>query len=751
MHACTIVARNYLAHARVLARSFLEHHPGSTFHTLVLDPGPGLREGEEPFEAVTPADLFTAEEWGPLWFAYSVMELATAVKPRLLAHLLDRFGETATYFDPDIRFYRPMAWLERLSAEHAVVLTPHTVHPVPRDASTPAELFILRSGAHNLGFISVNREARLFLEWWWRRLERQCLVAPEKGIFVDQRWMDFAPSLFDCHLVKDVTVNVAYWNLGPREVTSSEDGYEVNGEPLTFFHFSGYDPRRPWLLSKHAGLSPRALLSEKPALRRLCDEYAGELFAAGYDEVSRYALDQGALPDGVVLDERARRVYREAVTPVDPTARQEGVPNPLTNPTGLVAWLREPGDPGHPAWLSRYLWRLYRDRRDLKQAFPQVPGADEDRFLAWVRHHGRPGAGIPEVLLPPEGAETAPGFAPSPVAEGVNVAGYLRGELGIGEAARQVAGAVEALGVPLATVTSAPMRSRQEHPFAERQPVPGVVNPYDVNIVCINALRTGRWAKETGPDFFSNRYTVGYWAWELEEFPNTWAAAFDVVDEIWMNSEFAATGVRRHTAKPVEVFPVPVRAPAPAAVDRRALGLPDGFLFLFAFDYGSVFERKNPVGLVRAFKQAFRPGEGPVLVVKSINEGSYLTKREWLHYEAEGRPDIVLMEGYVSAGDKDALMAACDCYVSLHRSEGFGITMAEAMALGKPTIATGYSGNLEFMNPQNSYLVGWHEGRVPADCRPYREGAKWAEPDLEEAAALLRRVYESPEEARRVG
>ena len=589
MHACTIVARNYLAHARVLARSFLEHHPGSTFHTLVLDPGPGLREGEEPFEVVAPGDLFTPEEWGPLWFGYSITELATAVKPRLLGHLLDRYGDTATYFDPDIRFYRPMSWLEGLSAEHAVVLTPHTVHPVPQDPRTPAELFILRSGAHNLGFISVSPAARPFLEWWWQRLERQCLTAPERGLFVDQRWMDLAPALFDCHLIKDATVNVAHWNLGPRQVTASGDGFLVNGEPLTFFHFSSFDPHRPWLLGRHAGPAPRALLSESPALRRLCDEYRAELLAVGYDEVSRCRLDQDTLPDGVVLDERARRVYREAVAPVDPTARLAGVPHPLLDPAGLVSWLQEPEDPAHPAWLSRYLMRLHRDRRDLKKAFPQVPGADEGRFLAWVRRHGRSGAGIPEKLLPSEAAGAAPAPSAPPVGEGVNVVGYLRADLGIGEAARQMAGAVAALGLPLATITVPAARSRQDRVFDDLRPVPGTANPYDVNVVCLNAMRMRRWADEAGPGFFGGRHTVGYWAWELEEFPDSWATAFDVVDEVWMNSEHAATGVRRRTTKPVEVFPVPVTAPAPAALDRRALGLPDGFLFLFDLDYGSVF------------------------------------------------------------------------------------------------------------------------------------------------------------------
>jgi glycosyltransferase involved in cell wall biosynthesis len=225
----------------------------------------------------------------------------------------------------------------------------------------------------------------------------------------------------------------------------------------------------------------------------------------------------------------------------------------------------------------------------------------------------------------------------------------------------------------------------------------------------------------------------------------------DAVDEVWMNSEFAAKGVRKVTAKPVRVLPLPVRLPVPSATDRSTLGLPDGFLFLFVFSYASSFERKNPDGLVRAFKQAFAPGEGPLAVAKSVMGDAHSDERERLRYEAGDRPDILLLENYLLPGDKNALMAACDCYISLHRSEGFGLTMAEAMALGKPTIATGYSGNLEFMTSENSFLVGFGEGRVPPQTGRYPSGALWADPDLNEAAALMRRVCEDPEEARRVG
>jgi glycosyltransferase involved in cell wall biosynthesis len=753
MHACTVLTRSYLAHARVLTRSFLKQHPESTFDALVLDPGLPLDPTKEPFDVVIPGDLIAPEEWGPLWFAYSPVELSCAMKPLLLRHLLDRYGDTATYFDSDIRFYNPVGGLEDLSRRHGVVLTPHTCHPLPPDGRHPTDLDILRAGTYNLGLVSVGQQGRAFLDWWWQWLRRHCLVEPNRGLHADQRWVDLAPAFFRCHILKDATTNVAYWNLHERDLLCSGDRYLVDGRPLTFFHFSGYDPNLPWLLTTHGTRPPRSALGEDPALRQLCDGYARELLAAGYDEVSDLSFDQVTLPNGVVLDRRARLVYRDAISA--PRSPREGSepPNPVTNPDELVAWLREPAVPAHPAWLSRYLAHFYNERADLRRRFPRVPGGDARRFLRWLHRQGADKTGIPEVFMPSASAARSPGLSRQPVGEGVNLVGYLRAEFGLGEGARQIAGALQALGVPLATYTYSPtsLQARQEHGFTELQPVSGLINPFDLNIVRINYSQIARFAREMGPGFFSGRYTVGAWAAELEEFPASWVGALDFVDEVWMNSEYAAVGLRKCTSKPIRVLPNPVRVPVSSGADRRSLGLPDNFLFLFVFDYNSTTRRKNPDGLVRAFKQAFTPGEGPILVVKSTNGHLHHQERERLRYEVGDRPDILLIEDYLSAGDKNALMACCDCYVSLHRSEGFGLTMAEAMALGKPTIATGYSGNLEFMTPENSFLVGFTRTQVPADAGHYPAGATWAEPDLDEAAALMRRVYTNPEAARQVG
>jgi glycosyltransferase involved in cell wall biosynthesis len=172
---------------------------------------------------------------------------------------------------------------------------------------------------------------------------------------------------------------------------------------------------------------------------------------------------------------------------------------------------------------------------------------------------------------------------------------------------------------------------------------------------------------------------------------------------------------------------------------------------LFTFDFHSVFQRKNPLAVIEAFKSAFRPAEGPHLVLKSINGVNRSKQLARLKEATDERTDIHIFDGYITPDEQHGLIAACDAYVSLHRAEGFGLTMAEAMAFGKPVIATGYSGNLEFMDTGNSHLVPYELATIPAGCDPYPEGGEWAEPDVDAAAALMRQVYDHPADARLLG
>ena len=339
----------------------------------------------------------------------------------------------------------------------------------------------------------------------------------------------------------------------------------------------------------------------------------------------------------------------------------------------------------------------------------------------------------------------APLSVPPDTAAGVNLVGFLEGELGLGEVARKLGRGLEHAGIPFAAIPYRRIASRQEHPLdfeAAREA------GYDTNVICLNADYLHTFLDDVGVEFFTGRYSIGVWFWESNVFPPSNLDALRFLDEVWIASEYVRKTVTAVADVPAHVVPLPVEPPEPVTRSRAELGLPDAFQFLFVFDFVSA-PRKNPLAVVEAFTRAFEPGEGPVLIMKSINgrERKPHLLDELLE-AADGRPDVHVVDRYLSPGRKEAMIASCDCYVSLHRSEGFGLTMAEAMAHGKPVIATGYSGNLDFMDDRNSYLVPYRMAPVPRDWWAYAPGAEWAEPDVHAAARLMRQVFENPTEAR---
>jgi glycosyltransferase involved in cell wall biosynthesis len=248
---------------------------------------------------------------------------------------------------------------------------------------------------------------------------------------------------------------------------------------------------------------------------------------------------------------------------------------------------------------------------------------------------------------------------------------------------------------------------------------------------------------------WKDEFTIAAWVWEARGAPHFWQSVLPVIDEIWVPSSFVATSVAGHVSCPVVTIPHVVNPP-PATGERSALGLArDKFLFLFVFDALSNLTRKNPAGLIQAYCNAFDPSGDVQLVLKCNNLTR--TELESLHAMKSNRPDITIINQPLSRLDASALIAACDCYVSLHRAEGFGLTMAEAMFYGKPVIATGYSGNVDFMAGGFGFLVDYRMTVSERDCGYYRAGTEWGDPDLDHAAGLMRYVVDHPEIARSVG
>jgi FkbM family methyltransferase len=746
MHACTIVARNYLAFARVLAESFLEIHPESSFTTLVVDAECGFDATDEPFNVVTPAELdLNRDEFHRMAVMYDVTELSTALKPWMLRYLIENGADAVLYIDPDIQLFNPIDDVAKMVAEHGVALTPHTLVPMPRDSRRPSEADIMGSGVYNLGFIGVGPLAIPFLRWWEERLMRDAISAPEQMLFTDQRWIDFVPSYFGHHIIRDPGFNVAYWNLDAREVTKEGDRYLVNGFPLRFFHFSGYRPETPWILSKYVAGSPRILLSEHPVLRELCDGYAASLGTAAFEAAAATPYGFNTLPNGTPVTNRMRRIYREAVLAHE---RGLGAPPPVAfgpdsdDGDALISWLNDPVEGPTHAPLTRMMAHIWSSRSDLQWVFRDPAGAGWPGFSRWMRERAAIEEHVPPALIPSAmDAGDAEDGAPAP-SPGVNIVGYVRAELGVGQTSRYMIDAAKLAGLDYSVHAHTKTLSRQEHPFDESESSDFA---HEVNVLVINGDQTADFLRDAPFDIRRDRHTVGVWAWEVDELPSVLWEAFSNVDEIWAVSSFVQRALAKHSPVPVEVFPKPIMTPdLDPTITRESLGLPSGFVFLFAFDHLSVLARKNPIGVIEAFSQAFRPGEGPTLVIKSINGDRCLTDRERVRFAAAGRPDVLLIEDYLSAAQTRALTALSDCYVSLHRSEGYGLTMSEAMSLGRPVIATGYSGNLDFMDEDTALLVPYEEVRVGAGAEPYSPSAVWAEPDLGAAAAYMRKVHDDP-------
>lgn len=340
----------------------------------------------------------------------------------------------------------------------------------------------------------------------------------------------------------------------------------------------------------------------------------------------------------------------------------------------------------------------------------------------------------------------------TPVGPGVNLAGYAKGEFGVAQNVRSYAHALERAKYPFSIFDLSVGDISRQRDLSMAAHFSDTLG-HGVNVFFVNAEQLPILRSVLGRGVFAGRYNVGFWAWELESFPVAWSDAFRCVDEVWAQSRFTCDAIARATRKPVLYMPTPIEFEPPAGMGRDHFGLPDSaFTYLFSFDFNSHVARKNPGAVIAAFRRAFADGAPNVrLFIKSTNGERYPAQMEALRRMAGGDSRIEVRDGFLSRPEMFAMENAVDCYVSLHRAEGFGLGMAECMYLGKPVIATGYSGNLDFMRDDNSLLVDYVMAPLHAGDYPHWQGQRWAEPDIGHAACLLRKVFDDPDMARAIG
>ncbi len=780
MRVLTIATLGSLPRARVLARSLRAHQPDWT-HEVVLV------ASEEVVSAVAESDpVLRVRAAGSeldldveaLLALHDEHELIALLAPALLAHSAKRASEPVLHLPSTIWVLADLRPIEAALSTNRILLTPRVSADMPKDGLEPSRLQLDRAGRMDETIIGVDgsTESRRFLEWWGDHAERALgsLDARQSGDRPEDRsWLarllELAPARFDTGVLEDPGCNLSLWNLHQRTLHTSADRVSVDGRwPLRFLHLPGFEPDRPSRLAANAS---RARVSRSPALHELCERYAQDLLNAGWSDIDHHREVGRRLADDLVYDESLRAAYATALALGEPI--EDLFDARCTR--DFISWLGGPAPRGGAYGINRYLFhRVARERPDVVRSYQDLDGPEGAEFVAWCWTYGREELVIPDRFMPSPHGERAAAVTKAPernraqAAEAVQIStttprseddglavrltGYLGHTLGLGAAARGYAQALGAAGVPVRTVSvplhhlALPVELAEEygrHVFEDM--VHDDVH-HDFEIVAVNAEELPSLVERLGEDYFQGP-KIGIWGWETDTIPPRWRRAFALVQEIWVYSDFMAQNIGAVAPVPTIVLPPPVQPPTePAAPERLGLA-EDRFLFLFVYDYLSTIQRKNPVGLIEAFKRAFRPGEGPQLLLKTINGPLRPLAEEEVLWAAHGRSDIHVIDRSLSSERLDGVMAACDCYVSLHRSEGFGLTMAEAMAIGKPVIGTGYSGNIDFMNADNSYLVDYTIGRVGPDCEIYPPEGEWAQPNIEHAAELMRQVCSEPAEA----
>ena len=351
------------------------------------------------------------------------------------------------------------------------------------------------------------------------------------------------------------------------------------------------------------------------------------------------------------------------------------------------------------------------------------------RVIAWVR------CGLHRTPVPP---------LPGPIC----IAGFHGSVLGIGEAARTCSTALRAAGAEVVDWDISALFGhlvRQGDGYETTAPELAAAM-----VIFLNPLELVQLVAMTGAAPFRGRFCVGAWAWELQTAPRSWRAAMRYVDEVWACSHFVAGAVAQiaPAGLPVRVLPHALALP-PAQPARASDGGGGKTVVLMVFDAGSGFVRKNPIAAVRAFRRANDAGQA-LLVCKVGGAGTAPDLMAELTAEIGGAQDVRLINDWFTAEQMAALNAEADVVLSLHRSEGFGLVLAQAMAAGKPVLATGWSGNLDFMTAEDSVLVDY--ALVPVrDRQGFYRGGLWAEPDIEDAAAKLKALLNDPDRRRVLG
>jgi glycosyltransferase involved in cell wall biosynthesis len=760
---CTVITPNYLSRFLILGESIAATCPTADLRVLVLQDCGDITKIQDAIDDYLTRLGSSADhrpvtidqcEWGDFdveaaALFYNILEFATSVKPALMRHFLDQGWDRVTYLDPDIQVFNDFTPL--LDDASDLSLTPHFLTDIPRDGKRPTTHDVLMAGFFNLGFCSARPSASSFLEWWSDRLQFECLNDHLRGHFTDQKIVDMASLRAKVQIVTDPGCNVAYWNLHERRVVDSDGAWSIdvggNVSPLHFFHFSGFRLDHSASLSRHS--SRKVVGSAVP--RAFAKEYERRV---GRDGVSPYPFTLGGAKLNEPIPEEWNRCLREDADvhvragyslrqvrediyePLDAAALEGCLSCGVAHDNFgtrvrifLFGWACHPGLNGAPNGVGAFC-------RSSRFEFAQ--SAHEQ--LAWaagqLADRVRGASGLAAAVL--ESARDAVRAAAD-----LTLIGYFSYPAGTGQIARATLRTLEMADiVPAIDRVDAPGDDsnylsyflRRHNPVASsNSSVLGVVNADQWN----NHVRDPRRINVV------TQHVEAVWAWELDEIP---AELFDVassggIERVHALSTWSARAM-------AQVLPVPVQRFAPFDIvsldtlrsESDATSRSDPRYVLCTLDAKSSVARKNPEAVLRLWQRIEADFPDHWLVLKSTDLRD-LASADLLDI-VDGSARTRLIDDVLSDRQYVDLLTHCDVFVSLHRSEGMGLTPIEAGLCGLPVVYTNYGGVTDFMD-NRFFPVAYSLVRVgessPADG-PYDVDALWAEPDLDDAERQLRRA-----------
>jgi glycosyltransferase involved in cell wall biosynthesis len=752
LEVVTLATKKSLRNANALGNSLLNTNPTSNFRICVIDDLDNTASGLSEFDIVPVLDIGVEEyDLKRLALMLEEDELCNALKPWLLQKVLQEGNSHVLYLAPQILVLGDLTQDIDLNSDYQVTLTPNLLAPIPNDSLRPTELEILNQGLFQPGFILVSSKSSEFLSWWKQRVEIDPMKTPSTAHLKIQRWLDLVPGLWRTKILEIPTYNVGFWNVAQRKLSMVDEQVLVCGKPIVFFNFDGFDPKTPWVLNSNSGEEARTWPRQNDALVRLCEYYSQALdHQTGYPISQSYGFED--LDGYGRITSNLRHSFRTLVIETKPSEHVT-TPVPFAGEDQLVVDFIRNTIPGSE-FVNMPILSAWRSRPDVQAAFPDPLGVDGKSLLIWSCT-----SGIQEGYLKEEDISHLRGkmdhsesVPPAHRTDrfGVNVVGYFTSELGVGELARKILDSLKKSGIPYKTVLSNRNNSRKSLEFLPENST----EIFPMNIAVLNADQMTNWHTLNEFSEIHNLPTIGVWAWELEEFPSGFEKVSEFINEIWTISEFSKNAIQKSTEKPVYVLPLTQKSTSKADLQLPHLNhieMNEKKYFLAMFDYQSSIERKNPIAVIKAFRAAFQGNRDVHLIIKTINAHLWPTQREMLLYSCLKDENVFVVDSYLTELEVKALMKNAIAYVSLHRSEGYGLTCAEAMALGTPVIATGYSGNLDFMTSENSLLVDYDLVSVNDSTGTYTVDSKWAEPQIDSAANHMAMVFNDAEMAQRIG